>query len=110
VQRAFAIVAAAVGVAGIATGTVFGLKAGSTMSQAKAQCAAAGLEYPNCNDSSVRLSEEAVQSGQISTVSFIAGGTGVALAALLWLTAPSRETSPLSVALGPLALDLHGRF
>jgi hypothetical protein len=109
VQRAFAIVAAALGVAGIATGTVFGLKAGSTMDEAKTQCSAPAFKYPSCSDSSVRLSADAVQSGHISTVGFIAGGAGVAAFALLWLTAPSSESS-LSVALAPMALDLKGRF
>lgn len=111
VQRAFAIVAAALGVAGVATGTVFGLKAGSTMDEAKAQCSGTGFKYPNnCSDSSVRLSEDAVQSGQISTVGFIAGGAGIATFALLWLTAPSSSDSSVSLAVAPLALDLKGRF
>lgn len=110
VQRAFALAAAALGVAGIATGTVFGLKAGSTMNEAKAQCAAPGYQYPSCGDSSVRLSEEAVQSGQISTISFVAGGAGLAAFALLWLTAPSPSAASMSLALRPLALDLHGSF
>lgn len=111
VQRAFAIVAAALGVAGVATGTVFGLKASSTMDEAKAQCTGAGFKYPNnCGDSSVRLSEDAVQSGQISTIGFIAGGAGIATFALLWLTAPSSSESKLSLAVAPLALDLKGRF
>jgi hypothetical protein len=111
VQRAFAIVAAALGVAGVATGTVFGLKASSTMDEAKAQCSGAGFKYPNnCSDSSVRLSEDAVQSGQISTVGFIAGGAGIATFALLWLTAPSSSDSSVSLAVAPLALDLKGRF
>jgi hypothetical protein len=111
VQRAFAIVAAALGVAGVATGSVFGLKASSTMNEAKAQCAAPGFKYPSCSDSSVRLSEEAVQSGQISTVGFIAGGAGVAAFALLWFTAPSSsDDSDVSFALAPLAVDLKGRF
>jgi hypothetical protein len=111
VQRAFAIVAAALGVAGVATGTVFGLKASSTMDEAKAQCTGSGFKYPNnCSDSSVRLSEDAVQSGQISTVGFIAGGAGIATFALLWLTAPSSSDSSVSLAVAPLALDLKGRF
>ncbi|HTU61995.1 MAG TPA: hypothetical protein VMF89_26240, partial [Polyangiales bacterium] len=111
VQRAFAIVAAALGVAGVATGTVFGLKASSTMDEAKAQCTGSGFKYPNnCSDSSVRLSEDAVQSGQISTVGFIAGGAGIATFALLWLTAPSSSDSSVSLAVAPLAFDLKGRF
>ena len=111
VQRAFAIVAAALGVAGVATGTVFGLKASSTMDEAKAQCTGSGFKYPShCGDNSVRLSEDAVQSGQISTIGFIAGGAGIATFALLWLTAPSNSDSSVSLAVAPLALDLKGRF
>jgi len=43
------------GLAAGATGTVFGLKASSTMDEAKAQCTGSGFKYPsNCSDSSVR--------------------------------------------------------
>lgn len=110
VQRAFAVAAAALGVAGVATGAVFGLKASSTTNEAKSQCAGPDFEFPSCNESAVRLREEASQSRQISTISFIAGGAGVAAAALLWLTAPSASSSSMSLAVKPLALDLRGSF
>ncbi|MEY4580211.1 MAG: hypothetical protein RL701_4914 [Pseudomonadota bacterium] len=107
-QRAVALVTAAVGVAGIATGTVFGLKAASTWSDAKAHC----NPYPYCADSGASLSREAQQSGTISTLGFVAGGVGLATFALLWLTAPSEpvDETPLSFALSPLAVTVSGRM
>lgn len=109
-QRTLALVAAAIGVAGIATGTVFGLKAASNWSDAKGQCS--GDSYPaSCSDSAVKLQHEASQAGTISTVSFIVGGAGVAAAAALWLTAPSAQPETrLSFAFAPFAVDVRGRF
>ena len=110
-QRALAIVAAALGVAGIATGTVFGLKAASNWSDAKGQCPSERFAFPACPENAVRLSDEASQAGTVSTVSFIVGGAGVAAAAALWLTAPSSPPETrLSFALAPFAVDLRGRF
>ena len=109
-QRALALIAAAVGVAGIATGTIFGLKAASNWSDAKAQCGSR-YAYPSCPPSSVKLGDEASQAATVSTVSFIVGGAGVAAAAALWLTAPSAPPETrLSFALAPFAVDLRGRF
>ena len=108
-QRALALVAAAAGVAGIAAGTVFGLKAASNWSDAKAQCQNGDLQ--NCPENSVKLGQEASTAGTVSTVSFIVGGAGVAAAAALWLTAPSAAPDTrLSFAFAPFAVDLRGRF
>jgi len=105
-QRAIALVTAAVGVAGIATGTVFGLKAASTWNDAKARC----NPYPYCTERGTTLSREAAQSGNISTIGFVAGGVGLATFTLLWLTAPSspNDETPLAFALGPLAIGVYG--
>jgi len=104
-QRTLALVTAALGVAGIATGTVFGIKAASTWSDAKANCD----PYPNCSRGP-KLSKEAEQSATISTIGFVTGGVGVATFALLWLTAPSppNDETPLSFAFGPLAVSVQG--
>lgn len=110
-QRTLALISAAVGVAGIATGTIFGLKAAANWSDAKAQCPSARYAYPNCPASAVKLSDDAGTAGTVSTVSFIVGGAGVAAAAALWLTAPSAPPETrLSFALAPFAVDLRGRF
>jgi hypothetical protein len=105
-QRTIAIVTAAVGVVGIATGTVFGIKTASTWSDAKADC----HPYPHCSDAGRKLSQDAQSSGTISTVAFIVGGLGIAAGAVLWFTAPSRSETQVSLAIGPGSVDLHGRF
>jgi carbonic anhydrase/acetyltransferase-like protein (isoleucine patch superfamily) len=106
-QRVFAIVAAAVGVAGLATGTVFGIKASSTWNEAKAGC----HPYPHCSAAAHEQSLDAQRSGTISTVAFIAGGVGVAAGALLWFTAPRREAaSQVSLDVGPGCVVMRGRF
>jgi len=106
-QRTIGIVAGAVGVAGIATGIVFGIKAASTWSDAKSKC----NPYPYCGANGKKLSDEAANSGTIATVAFIAGGVALAAGVVLWLTAPT-DTNERGVALGvgPGALDVHGRF
>ena len=110
-QRTLALVAAALGVAGVATGAVFGLKAASNWSDAKDQCPSSRFRYAACPDNAVRLSDESGHAGTISTVSFIVGGAGAAAAAALWLTAPSApQDTRLSFALAPFEFDLHGNF
>ena len=106
-QRILGIVVAAVGVAGIATGTVFGIKAASNWSDAKADC---NRGLTACGDAGVRLSKDAEQSGDISTIAFIAGGVGLVAGAVLWVTAPSPSEARTSLALGPGHVQLQGTF
>ncbi|MET0390621.1 MAG: tetratricopeptide repeat protein [Polyangiales bacterium] len=106
-QRTLAIVSAAVGVAGIATGTVFGLMAMSAWSDAKASCD----PYPYCGQQGVEGSDDAARSGTISTIGFVAGGVGAAAAAVLWLTAPSDQPErAVSLMVSPFAIGARGRF
>lgn len=105
IQRSMGIVAAAVGVAGVATGAVFGIKAASTWNDAKSSC------KPTCDEKAHTLSQEASQSGTISTVAFIAGGAAVVAGAVLWFTAPSkRPDQRLALAVSPFGVDLNGNF
>jgi hypothetical protein len=104
-QRVLAIVSAAVGVAGVATGAVFGLKAASTWSDAKDSC------KPQCDAAAHKLSVDAGQSGTISTVAFIVGGVGLASGAVLWFTAPeSHAEAPVALRIGPGAVQVLGAF
>jgi hypothetical protein len=115
-QRWLAIIAAGVGVAGIATGTVFGIQAASSWSDAKSNC----NPYPYCGGAGQRLAKDAKNSGTISTIGFVAGGVGLAAGVLLWFTAPPRATEtrpiardasePLAFDLGPGAVQMRGRF
>jgi hypothetical protein len=84
VQRTLGLVAGALGIAGIATGTLFGVKAASDWTEAKAQCTA----YPYCGEDGARLAQEAKASALISTIGFATGIAGLSGGALLWFTAP----------------------
>jgi hypothetical protein len=104
-QRALGIVAAAVGVAGLATGAVFGIKAASTWKDAQSSCT------PGCDSKAHKLSQEASQSGTISTIGFIAGGVGLVAGGALFFTAPSKRADrQLGFSASPFGLDVHGSF
>jgi hypothetical protein len=109
-QRIGGIVAAAIGVAGIATGSVFGIIATSKLSDAKDHCD----PYPHCGAAGQKLAKDAQSAGTVSTVAFIVGGVGLVSGAILWFTAftapRERPDSSLSFDVGPTSLGLHGRF
>ena len=106
-RRILAIVAAGVGVVGLATGTIFGVKAASTWSDAKASCD----PYPYCGEKAPKLSKDAAESGTISTIAFVVGGVGLAAGALLWFMTPARPTEAhAALDVGPGSVTVHGRF
>ena len=99
-QRVLALAAGGVGVAGVVVGSIFGLIASSTWSQAQSDCGAA------CRANAPARSEEsdARTAATVSTVGFVAGGIGLAAGAVLWFTAPpatSRAASSARVRLAP---------
>ena len=81
-SRVLPLLAAGVGVAGLAVGTVFGLQALSKRDDARKVC-------PDlCADQNgVNQWNDARRAGTVSTVAFLVGGAGVAGALVLWLTA-----------------------
>ena len=103
VQRTLGIVAGAIGIAGVATGTLFGVKAASDWSEAKAQC----QPYPYCGDEGARLAEDAKESALISTLSFATGILGLSGGALLYFTAEAPRAPALSVGVGRVQLRGH---
>jgi hypothetical protein len=107
-QRAVAIAAAGVGVAGIAVGAVFGLQAKSKRDEAAPYC-----DGSTCFDSTgVNLKNDARSAGTISTIGFVAGGVGLVGAAVLWFTAPSRsaKTATAQLGIGPASVVLRGSW
>ena len=102
-QRTLALVAGAIGIAGVATGTLFGVKAASDWSDAKAQC----QPYPYCGDDGARLAQDAKESALISTLGFATGLVGLSGGALLWFTAESPQAPALSVGVGRVQLRGH---
>jgi hypothetical protein len=95
------------GVAGIASGTLFGLKSQSKHEQSDQHCSG-----NVCRDNEgVTLMEDARRAGTVSTVSFIVGGVGLGAAAVLWFARPfGAETPAVEVGLGPGAVRVAGRW
>ena len=91
-QRTFAIVAGAVGVAGVIVGAVSGVVALSNKSTGERECPKALYSFRCPTDEGASAWNSASTAGNVSTVSFIAGGVFLAGAAVLWFTAPSSRT------------------
>jgi serine/threonine-protein kinase len=106
-QRTLAIGAGVIGVAGVALGTVFGLKSKSKHDEADGQC-----NGSTCSGDGVQLRDQAISAGNLSTVSFVVGAAGLAGGALLWFTAsPAKPEEPTTqVGLGFGRLLVSGRF
>jgi hypothetical protein len=108
-QRTIAIGVGAVGVVGLAVGTVFGLKASSNWSDAKKGC----TSYPSgCSDGAVQLQSDAKNAATLSTVAFAVGAIGAIGGAVLWFTAPrsSEGETKVSLGVGPTGVLVQGGF
>lgn len=105
IQRTLGLVAGALGIAGVATGTLFGLKAASDWSDTKEQCRA----FPYCGEDGARLANQAKTSALISTIGFATGIAGLSGGALLWFTAPAQEKqTPTRVGVGVGNVTVRG--
>ncbi len=104
--RMLALASGAVGLAGVAVGTVFGLQSMSKKADADRHC-----DGDRCfTTTGVELREDAITAGNVSTVAFIVGAAGLAGGAVLWFTAPESKERELAVTIGPGALALRGTF
>ncbi|MGH7269036.1 MAG: hypothetical protein ACREJ3_01285, partial [Polyangiaceae bacterium] len=115
-QKLAGLIVGGVGVAGIATGAVFGLLTMSAASQQKSDCASATSCANFAGASSAHSGGET--DGTVSTVAFIAGGALLAGGAALFLTAHSHEHPASTMGLvvvpgiapGGAALWARGEF
>ncbi len=106
-QKTLALVAGGVGLAGVVVGSVFGLKASSSWSDAKEQCAS----YPyDCGPEGKALEEDARSQATWSTIAFIVGGVGLAGGAALWFTADSSSESTVGFGVAPTSITVKGTF
>ena len=91
-QRTFAIVVGSVGVVGVLVGAVAGVVALSNRSTGERECPKDLYSFRCPTEAGTSAWNTASTAGNVSTVSFIAGGVFLAGAAVLWLTAPSSRT------------------
>jgi hypothetical protein len=113
VQRGVAVGLAAVGVVGVAVGSVLGLKARSNWSDAKASC----TTFPyGCSSDAVGMGNDAKSAANLSTVAFVIGAAGLAGGAVLWFTASNGTEQKagaergLALGVGPASVSLMGAF
>ncbi len=102
-----ALTCGAVGVVGIVSGTVFGLRSLSKHNESDDHC-----EGNGCRDQrGVDAMESARAAGNISTASLIIGGAALGAAAALWfIPVASNHGVSARVVFGPGALDVRGTF
>jgi len=106
-QRTLALVAGGIGIAGIAVGAVSGIIAVSKRSSAQSECPSEVYAFRCPTESGTAAWNSATTAGNVSTVSFIAGGVFLAGAAVLWFTAPSARTR---VGMSPSGMRVEGSF
>lgn len=112
--KAPALVAFALGAAGIGVGTAFGVMASSQTSDVKSHCDKNGV----CPASVQDALDRAKSNGNVSTIAFIAGGVGVAAGVVLLVAslsggkkAPEKEKSAMIQPwIGPTGAGVNGRF
>jgi hypothetical protein len=96
-QRVLAIAAGAVGLAGVAVGTVFGVEALSKHSATQQEC-----QGNVCSSSGLQDVDSGKSAGNVSTVAFSVGAAALVGGAVLWLTAPSGRSSTGSLRAAPM--------
>ncbi|MEO7110967.1 MAG: tetratricopeptide repeat protein [Polyangiaceae bacterium] len=97
-QRTLGIAVIGLGVAGLATGSIFGVIAKSKNDDALANhCGGGSL----CDAQGLTLTNEARSSATIATISFSAGGAALLSGVVLLLTAPKSSLSRAAVRVAP---------
>ena len=99
-MHTLALVSAASGLVAIGIGSVFGLQAAGTKSDADGKCTSAG-----CSAEGKTLLTDAGNSADVATVTLVVGAALVATGAVLWFTSPSLRAS--SVALSDLRAGIR---
>jgi len=105
-QRAFGLVAGAIGVVGLGVGAAFGVLAMTKQSSAQNTC-----PNPQCpTQDGVNAWNDAGSAGNVATVGFVVGGVALAGAAVLWFTAPSSGTVTTKLSVGPGGVQVRGTW
>jgi hypothetical protein len=88
-RKTLAIVTGAVGVGGVALGSVFGLLARSDWSSSESLCSPGACPTPSARAQAVDDQQSASTKAVVSTVGFGVRAAAIAGAVVLWVTAPS---------------------
>ena len=104
-RRTTGLVLGGAGVVGIGLGAFFGLQASSKWSDAKGKCKDGVYE---CTPEAQDLRSSARSAATVSTVGFIAGGALLAAGAVLYFTAPKKDSVALGI--GPGSAFVRGSF
>ncbi len=112
-QRGAALVAGGAGVVVLGVGAVAGIVSMSKHAQSDAHCP--GPNHTQCDADGVGFANDAIDAGNLSTATFVAGGALVLAGVVLWLTEPRGTTTPAAVlapsfAAGTAGLALTGVF
>jgi hypothetical protein len=94
-QRWLGLAAGGAGIAGIAVGSVFGIRAMSKKEQSDQACPARG-----CSPAVVEAYRDAKDAASVANIAFAAGGVLLAAGGLLYFTAPD---APVSFAASPMS-------
>jgi hypothetical protein len=104
-QRTTGLVLGGVGIVGVGLGTFFGLQASSKWSDAKDKC----HDFPyDCGADGKDLQSSARSAATVSNIGFIAGGALLAAGAVLYFTAPKKQS--VALAIGPGSAFVKGSF
>jgi hypothetical protein len=90
VQRTAALVSAGVGVVAIGFGAVMAERAWSNWQDARPHCSTQNV----CDDFGFQQGQTAHRQGDLATAGLVIGLAGLALGAVLWLTAPAPRRAP----------------
>jgi hypothetical protein len=112
--RTVALLIGGVGVVGLGVGTFFGLRAMSKKDEAVEHCRGEA-----CDPRGVTLRSEAVKSGDMSSLSFAAGGGLLLLGTTLWFLLPgarpqrprdAAQVGRIEIKPGPFRIDFAATF
>jgi len=104
-QRIVALSAGGLGLVGVTIGTIFGVKAMSSHSDAEKDCSGSSCRTPQ----GVQAGNDARSAGNIATIGMIVGAVGLAGGVTLWFTAPKAKPSA-ELAVGPGSVDFKAAW
>jgi hypothetical protein len=104
-QRVAGVVVAGLGIASLGVGTAFGVAALSKRTTAQSACPDRCPTQTGVDDWN-----DAASTGNVSTALLLVGGGALAIASVLWFTAPSGQRSSAQLIVGPSGIQVSGTW